>query len=44
VPRQFVERLAFGILFAGDDGQMFGQRDAALFLELDRRPAFLTDS
>ena len=41
VPRQFVERLAFGIVFAGDNGQMFGQRDAALFLELDGGPAFL---
>ena len=41
VPRQFVERLAFGIIFAGDDGQMFRQRDAALLLELDGRPAFL---
>ena len=41
VPREFVERLAFGILFAGDDGLMFGQRDAALLLELDGRPAFL---
>ena len=35
VPRQFVERLAFGILFAGDDGLMFCQRDGALFLELE---------
>ena len=41
MPREFVERLALGIAFAGDDGLMFGKRDAAFFLELDRRPAFL---
>ena len=38
MPRQFVERLAFGIVFAGDDGQMFRQRDAALLFELDGGP------
>jgi hypothetical protein len=38
VPGQFIERLAFGILFAGDDGQMFGQYDAALLLEFDGGP------
>jgi hypothetical protein len=38
VPRQFVERLAFGIVFAGDDGQMFGQRNTALLFELDGGP------
>ena len=40
-PSQFVERLAFGILFAGDNGQMFGQGDTAFFLELNGGPAFL---
>ena len=38
MPRQFVERLAFGIVLAGDDGQMFRQRDAALLFELDGGP------
>ena len=38
VPREFIERLAFGIIFAGDDGQMFRQRDATLLFELDGGP------
>ena len=38
VPSQFIERLAFGIVFAGDDGQMFGQRNTALLFELDGGP------
>ncbi len=41
MPGQLIERIAFGISFAGDNGQMFGHRDAALFLEHDGRPAFL---
>jgi len=41
VPRQLIERLAFGIGFAGDDGLMFLPCDGPLLLELDFRPAFL---
>ena len=32
IPRQFVERLAFGIVLAGDNRQMFGQSDARVSL------------
>jgi hypothetical protein len=38
VPRQFIERFAFGIQFAGDDGLMFLPGDGALVLELNFRP------
>jgi hypothetical protein len=38
VPRQFIERLAFGIQFAGDDGLMFLPGDGPLVLELNFRP------
>jgi hypothetical protein len=38
VPREFVECLAFGIVFAGDNRQMFRQRDTTLLFELDGWP------
>ena len=38
VPRQFIERFAFGIQFAGDDGLMFLPGDGPLVLELNFRP------
>ena len=42
MPREFVERLAFGIQFAGDDGLMFLPSDGALVLELNFRPCRFT--
>jgi len=38
VPRQFIERFAFRIHFAGDDGLMFLPGDGTFFLELNFRP------
>jgi len=43
IPRELVERFAFGIVFAGDNGQMFRQRDGALFFEFDLRPESFRD-
>jgi len=34
IPRQLVERLAFGIVLAGDNSQVLGQGDGALLFEL----------
>ena len=43
VPRQFIERFAFGIQFAGDDGLMFLPSDGTLVLEFNFRPLPLYD-
>jgi len=43
IPCEFIERFAFGIVFAGDNGQMFRQRDGALFFEFDLRPESFRD-
>ena len=43
VPRQFIERLAFRIQFAGDDGLMFLPGDGAFILELNFGPLAFHD-
>src|ERR1017187_4576263 len=43
MPRQFIERFAFGIQFAGDDGLMFLPSDGTLVLEFNFRPLPLYD-